>query len=60
MMNINERTYFMKIYGDQMSALDDAFDSLAQIKNIKDKILRKKIIQMKISIKAMIGELRKY
>ena len=50
----------MKVYGDQMEALENAFDSLSQIKKIKDPMFRKKIISIKISIKDMLGVLRKY
>ena len=59
-ITLNERPHMMKVYGDQMSALDDAFDSLNKIKKIKDPLLKKKVYQMMIQIKQMLGELRKY
>ncbi len=58
-ITLNERPHMMKVYGEQLEALDDAFDALKRIKDIKDPLLRKKINTMRVQIKQLQGELIK-
>jgi len=53
-----KRNRLMKIYGVEISALQDALTALNHIKDIKDKDIRSKITSMKINLKYLIGHLR--
>lgn len=55
---LNERPHYMKTYGKELEALDDAFDALNRIKSIEDVSLRKKINSMRINLKYLIEILR--
>lgn len=55
---MSERHHPMKIYGDELSALDDAFTALSKIKDIKDVELRKKINSLRVNIRYLIEQLR--
>jgi rubrerythrin len=54
-----KRNHLMKIYGFEMSALEDALISLNNIKDIDDKDIKKKITSIKINLKYIIEYLRK-
>jgi len=55
---LNERPHYFNLYGNEMSALDDAFEALSNIKDIRDEKLRNKINSMRVNIKYLIAQLR--
>jgi len=58
-ITLNERPHLMKIYGKEIEILDNVLDSLKNIKDIKDPLLRKKIVSIRIQLKQLQGELLK-
>lgn len=54
----NEGKHILKIYSNELNALDDAFNALSKIGKVEDPTIRKEIVSLKINIKHIIGQLR--
>jgi len=58
LLDIEERVHIGKVYGKEMEALDNAFDAISKVKNVKDVTLRKTILSLKMNIKYILGLMR--